>query len=130
MTGGVILAAYAVAAGFGAPALLRRGWARRTPRIAITLWLMLTASWLAAVPLIMLTLAVPSFLTWRASAGRVPSGTPGGTPAAVAGTLLAAAVAGWAYWHLAHGLAAARRGHRAHAAFLAAAGRPDPVLGA
>ena len=51
MTGGVILAAYALAAGYGAPAVLSRDWARRSPRIAIGLWLTMAASWLAAVPL-------------------------------------------------------------------------------
>ncbi len=48
----------------------------------------------------------------------------------MAGLLLAAAIALRASWHLARGLARARREHRVHAAFLAAAGRPDQVLGA
>lgn len=130
MTGGVLLAAYALAAGYGAPAALSRDWARRSPRIAIGLWLTLAASWLAAVPLAALALAVP--LTWQAPGGRV-AGTSvgiGGTPAAMAGMLLAIAVVVRAFWHLARGLAWARRDHRAHAAFLAAAGRPDQALGA
>src|SRR5437899_10581507 len=129
MTGGVILAAYAPAAGYGAPAVLSRDWARRSPRIAIGLWLTMAASWLAAVPLAALALAVP--LTWQAPGGRVggtATGT-GGTPAAVAGMLLATAVVVRASWHLARGLARARRDHRAHAAFLAAAGRPGPSAG-
>jgi hypothetical protein len=50
VTGGVILAAYALAAGYGAPAVLSRDWARRSPRIAIGLWLTVAVSWLAAVP--------------------------------------------------------------------------------
>ncbi|MGH3226955.1 MAG: M56 family metallopeptidase, partial [Streptosporangiaceae bacterium] len=54
----------------------------------------------------------------------------GGVPAAVAGMLLAIAVVVRASWHLARGLSRARHDHRAHAAFLAAAGRPDQALGA
>jgi hypothetical protein len=106
VTGGVILAAYALAAGFGAPAALCRDWARRSPRIAIGLWLTLAASWLAAVPLAGLTLLAPLSLTWQASGGRVArhlSGIPGGMSAAVAGMLLAAAIVLQASWHVAAG---------------------------
>jgi Zn-dependent protease with chaperone function len=133
VTGGLLLAAYAVAAGFAAPAAMCRSWARRTPRTAIALWLLLAISWLVAVPLAALALAVPSAMTWQASGGQLPgavSRTPGGMLAAAAGMLLAAAVAGLACWHLASRLVAERRGHRAHAAFLAAAGRSDPAMGA
>jgi len=133
VTGGVILAAYAVAAGFGAPAALCRNWARRSPRIAAGLWLTLAASWLAAITLAGLTLATPLSLTWQKSGSRAAgnlSGTPGGTAAAVAGLLLAAAIVMQVSRHLARGLARARREHRAHAAFLAAAGRPDQALDA
>ena len=123
MTGGVILAAYAVAAGCGAPAALRRNWARRSPRIATGLWLTLTASWLAAITVAGLTLATPLSLTWQQSGGRAAgnlTGTPGGTAAAAAGLLLTAAVVLRASWHLARGLARAGghqhdRHHRARA---------------
>ena len=133
MTGGLILAAYALAAGFGAPAALGRDWARRSPRLAAGLWLTLAASWLAAVPLAALTLLTPLTLTWQASGNRAAGSlgrVPGGTPAAVAGALLAAAVVLRPAWHLVRGLARARRERRAQAAFLAAAGRPDPALDA
>ena len=133
MTGGVILAAYALAAGFGAPAALCRNWARRSPRLATGLWLTLGASWLTAIPLAGLTLATPLSLTWQQSGSRSAGnlgGIPGGTPAAVAGLLLAAAVVLRASWHLASGLARTRREHRAHAVFLAAAGRLDQALDA
>ena len=133
MTGGVILAAYALAAGFGAPAALCRNWARHAPRFAAGLWLALAASWLAAAALAGLTLLVPLSLTWQASGGQPPSplgGIAGGPPAAAAGVLLAAAITARASWHLTRGLARARREHRAHAAFLAAAGRPDQALDA
>jgi Zn-dependent protease with chaperone function len=130
VTGGTVLAAYALAAGYGAPAVLSRDWARRSPRIATGLWLTLAASWLAAVPLAALALAVP--LMWQAPGGQgggTFTGT-GGVPAAVAGMLLAVAVVVRTSWCLGRGLARARRDHRAHAAFLAAAGRPDHALGA
>jgi Zn-dependent protease with chaperone function len=128
VTGAALLAAYAVAAGSGAPAGLLRGWPSRAPRLAIALWLMLAVSWLAAVTLAALALAAPFSLAWMASGSQAPRAT--GAPAALAGLLPAAAVAGWACWHLARGLAAARRRHRAHATFLAATGRFDPALGA
>lgn len=131
MTGGVILAAYALAAGFGAPAALRRNWTQRSPRIATGLWLTLATSWPAAITLAGLTLATPLSLTWQQSGSRAAgnlTGTPGGTAAAAAGMLLAAAVVLQATRHLARGLARARREHRAHAAFVAAAGRPDQAL--
>lgn len=127
--GGVLLAAYAVVAGSAAPVALRRGWARRAPRLAIAAWLILAASWLAAVPLAALALTAPAALTWQAS-GRPAAGAFSGTSAAAAAVLLAAIVPCWAGWHLARGLAADWRGHRTHAAFLATAGRFDPALGA
>lgn len=132
MTGGLILAAYALAAGFAAPVALGRDWARRSPRLAAGLWLTLAASWLAAAPLAALTLLTPLTLTWQAS-GRAAGSLarmPDGTPAAVAGALLAAAVVLRPAWHLARGLARTRRERRAQAAFLAAAGRLDPALDA
>ncbi len=134
MTGGLILAAYALAAGFGAPAVLGRDWARRSPRLAAALWLTLAASWLAAVLMAALTLLTPLTLTWQASGGRAAGNLGrmpgGGTPAAVTGAVLAAAVVFRPAWHLARGLARARRERRAQAAFLAAAGRLDPALDA
>lgn len=126
MAGTLLLAAYAVVAGFGAPAVLCRAWLGRSPRTAVGLWLTLTASWLAAVVLAGLALAVP--LTWHAASS--PADLTGRTPGFVAGTVLTAAVLLRAAWCLARGLAATRREQRAHAAFLAVAGRPDQALGA
>lgn len=131
MTGGVILAAYALAAGFGAPAALCRNWTQRSPRIATGLWITLAASWLAAITLAGLALATPQSMTWQAAGSRAAGnlhGIPGGPATAAAGILLAAAVVLQAARHLARGLARARREHRAHAAFVAAAGRPDQAL--
>ena len=130
MTGGVILAAYALAAGFGAPAALCRDWAQRSPRIATGLWITLAASWLAAITLAGLALATPLSLTWQAAGSRAAGNLgaiPGG-PAAAAAGLLAGAVVLQATRHLARELARSRREHRAHAAFAAAAGRPDQAL--
>jgi Zn-dependent protease with chaperone function len=131
VTGGLILAAYALAAGFGAPAALCRNWTQRSPRIATGLWITLAASWLAAATLAGLALATPQSTTWQA-AGSGAAGNldriPGGPAAATAGMLLAGAVVAQATRHLARGLARARREHRAHAAFAAAAGRPDQAL--
>ena len=131
MTGGLILAAYALAAGFGAPAALCRNWTQRSPRIATGLWITLAASWLAAITLAGLALATPLSMTWQAAGSRAAGnldGIPGGRAAAAAGMLLAGAVVVQATRHLACGLARARREHRAHAAFAAAAGRPDQAL--
>jgi len=109
VTGGTILAGcaavagYAAAAGLGAPAVLGRRWSRRSPRVAMCLWLALAVSWVAAVALAGLVLATPS---WPASQGRPGIGhgpLPGGTTAAGAGLLLAVAVIAWASWHVARG---------------------------
>jgi len=131
VTGGVILAAYALAAGFGAPAALCRNWTQRSPRIAIGLWITLAASCLAAITLAGLALATPLSMTWQAAGSRAAGnlhGIPGGPATAAAGMLLAGAVVAQATRHLARGLARTRREHRAHAALVAAAGRPDQVL--
>ena len=136
MTGGTILASYAAvagyatAAGLGAPAVLGRRWSRRSPRVAMCLWLALAVSWVAAVALAGLVLATPS---WPASQGRPGIGhgpLPGGTTAAGAGLLLAVAVIAWASLHVARGLGRLRREQRRHATFLLTAGRPDHALGA
>ncbi len=43
MTGALLLAGYSAAAGFGAPALLRRDWTAHAPRSAIVAWLAVAA---------------------------------------------------------------------------------------
>lgn len=129
MTAGLLLA-YALATGFAAPVALRRDWARRVPRTAIAAWLVLAASWLVAIALAAFAVVTRVPLTWQAPGGRA-DGTPGspvGTLASAAMTLLAAAVILTASWHLARGLRRTRREQRAHAAFLTAAGRPDHAL--
>ena len=102
MTAAALFAAYAAAAGLLAPAALRGTWAARSPRLAISLWLVLPTSWMVAVVLAVLAATAPSWLTWLGpppGGQALPAGpVPGGAVAAVAGLLLAAAVvlrAGW-----------------------------------
>jgi hypothetical protein len=136
VTGAVLLAGYAAAAGFLAPAVLRRGWAVRAPRLAMGLWLALPVSWVIAAALAIVAVAAPPALSWPGSRpGGGPAlpaghGAAGGTAVATAGLLLAAAVVVWAGGWVASGLARGRRQRREHAAFLEAAGRPDRALGA
>ena len=127
-----LLAVYAAAAGFGGPVPLRRDWTAHAPRLAIVAWLALSASCVAAALLAAVALAAPSGLSWSAGMGWSGSMTGSAAPAgtAVAGVLLAVLIAARAGWYLALALARGRRERRAHAAFLAAAGRADHVLGA
>src|SRR5262245_27166926 len=103
MTSAALFAAYATAAGLLAPALLRGSWAACSPRLAMILWLALSASWIVAAVLTVLAATAPFSLTWRRSrpGGQVflagPT-VPGGKVIAAAGLLLASAVvlrAGW-----------------------------------
>jgi hypothetical protein len=136
VTGALLLAAYAAAAGFLAPAALRRGWAGRAPRLAMGLWLALPVSWVVAVALAVLAVAAPLALSWTGSrpGGRpallAAHAVPGGAAVTAGGLLLAAAVVLRAGACVASGLASGRRERRGHAAFLEAAGRPNRVLGA
>ena len=130
----MLLAAYAAGAGFLAPALLGRDWSVHAPRLAIGVWLTLSVSFIAAVVLGALAMAMRFPPSWHMGAAggvsRAGYPTPGTPAAAVAGLLLAAAIVLRTGGCLAGGLAQARRGRREHAAFLAGAGRADPVLGA
>lgn len=135
MTAAVIFVAYAAAAGLLAPAALRGRWAMPSPRLAMSLWLALQASWVVAVVLAFLAATAPSRLTWLESAmpGRgqtLPAGpVPGGAAVAVAGLLLSTAVVLRAGWCLAGELARSRRDRREHAVLVAATGRPGPEPG-
>ena len=130
----MLLATYAAGVGFLAPALLGRGWSVHAPRLAIIVWLALSASFIAAAVLAALAMAVRFPPGWHmgAAGGVRWAGYPApGAPAtAAAGLLLAAAIVLRTGGCLAGGLARARRERREHAAFLAGAGRADPVLGA
>jgi hypothetical protein len=130
LTAAVLFALYAAAAGGLAPALLRGPWAASSPRLAMTLWLVLPVSWVAAIVLAILAATAPLPLTWPGSprgGGRVllaGQAVPGGRAIAIAGLLVAAAVvlraAGCAICELYR----ARRDWREHAALVAATGRP------
>jgi Zn-dependent protease with chaperone function len=130
LTAAVLFALYAAAAGMLAPAMLRGPWAARSPRLAMTLWLVLPVSWVAAIVLAILAATAPLPLTWPGSprgGGQVllaGQAVPGGRVIAIAGLLVAAAVvlraAGCAACEFRRG----QRGRREHAALVAAAGRP------
>ena len=129
MTAAVLFALYAAAAGTLAPAMLRGGWAARSPRLAMTLWLVLPVSWVAAIVLAILAAAAPLPLTWPGSPqgdGQVPAGqaVPGGRVIAIAGFLVAAAVVLRAAGCVACELRRSQRDRREHAALVAATGRP------
>jgi Zn-dependent protease with chaperone function len=126
----VLLAAYAVAAGMIAPAALRRGWSARAPQLAIGLWLVLSLSWVTAVALAVLAVAVPVQLTWLGSGAAGAALVARPAVVSAAGLLLAVAVLARAGGCVACELICARRQRREHAAFLRAAGQPDPALGA
>ena len=131
MTAAVLFALYAAAAGVLPPAALRGGWVTRTPRLAISLWLVLSVSWLTAVITAILAATAPFPLAWPGpgpGGGRVLAGppVPGGGMIAVAGLALAAVMVLRAGWCLAGELHRGWRGRREHAALIAATGRPGP----
>ena len=98
MTGAVLLAGYAAAVGFLAPAALRCGWSVRAPRLAMGLWLALLVSWVVAVALAVVAVAGPFPLSWPGSQARggpallAGHAVTGGVAVAAAGLFLAAAV--------------------------------------
>jgi Zn-dependent protease with chaperone function len=110
--------------------MLRGPWAARSPRLAISLWLVLPVSWVAAVVLAILAATAPFTLTWagspRANSRLLLAGqaVPGGQAIAVAGLVLAAAVVLWAAGCVTGELQRGRRARREHAAMVAATGRP------
>jgi Zn-dependent protease with chaperone function len=130
LTTALLFALYAAAAATVAPPLLRGPWAARCPRLAISLWLVLPLSWVAAVVLAILAATEPFTLTWarspRAGGRSLLAGqaVPGGQPAAAAGLALAAAVVLWAAGCVTWELHRGRRARREHAALVAATGRP------
>jgi Zn-dependent protease with chaperone function len=109
--------------------MLRGPWAARSPQLAMTLWLVLPVSWVAAIVLAILAATAPLPLTWPGSprGGRAllaGQAVPGGRVIAIAGFLVAAAVvlraAGCAACELHRG----QRHRREHAALVTATGRP------
>jgi len=130
----VAFAVYAAAAAMAAPPMLRGPWAARSPRLAITLWLVLPASWVAAVVLAILAATAPFTLTWSGSsqAGRqllIGQAIPGRQAVTVAGLVLAAAVVLRAAGCVVGELHRGRRERREHAAVVAVTGRPGQEPG-
>ena len=133
MTAAVLFVLYAAAAAMLAPAMLRGPWAARSPQLAMTLWLVLPVSWVAAIVLAILaaTAAVP--LTWSGSpqSVQVPlpgQPVPGGRVIAIVGLLVAAAVVVRAAGCVACELRRGQRDRREHAALVAATGLPGDEL--
>jgi beta-lactamase regulating signal transducer with metallopeptidase domain len=134
LTAAVLFALYAAAAGILAPALLRSPWAARSPQLAMTLWLVLPVSWVAAIVLAILAATAALPLTWPGSPqGGSPvlagQAVPGGRAIAIAGLLAAAAVVLRAAGCAARELHRGRRGRREHAALVAATGHPGDEPG-
>jgi Zn-dependent protease with chaperone function len=122
-----------------APLLARTRWPERAPRLAIAVWLALAASAIGSVVLAGLVLLVPAptvsrgvawLLATCGMALRVRYAHPGGLPLAVAGTLVAVALAAWVAWCAVATLAATARAGRDHRLRLLLAGRTDERLGA
>jgi len=109
--------------------MLRGPWAERSPRLAMTLWLVLPVSWVAAIVLAILAATAPLPLTWPGPprGGRVllaGQTVPGGRVIAIAGLLVAAAVVLRAAGCAACELHRSQRDRREHATLVAATGRP------
>jgi len=129
LTAATLFALYVAAAGMFAPVLLRRAWAARSPRLAMTLWLVLPVSWVAAILLTILAATAPFQLTWPVPPGRsrgLLAGlvVPGGRAIATVGFLLAAAVVLRTAGCVAGELHRGWRDRREHAALVAATGNP------
>jgi Zn-dependent protease with chaperone function len=131
VTAAVLLTGYVMAAGYLTPAALRGGgWAARAPRLAISVWAVLSASWIIAAALSIYVIAAPP-LTWPATraAARMPVHHAPGT-SALLGSVLAGAVLTWAGICVAGELTHNRRERRTHLNRLHATGRPDQLLDA
>lgn len=132
MTAAVIFALYAAAAGWLAPRALSGRWVTRSPRLAISLRLVLQLSWVTAVVMAVLAAAATFPLAWP---GRGPADSralagppvPGGQVLAVAGLELAAALVIRTGWCLAREMHHGWRSRRQHAALVAATGHPGPA---
>jgi Zn-dependent protease with chaperone function len=134
MIAALLLACYAASVGLLGPLVLSRGWAERSPRFAIALWLILPGSWVLATALAVLGLTSSMPATWSlpyvAGAPAAAHWPPGGRAVTIAGLVVAAALLMRAAGCLVSGLVRVRRERAEHSAFLLVAGRPDASLGA
>jgi Zn-dependent protease with chaperone function len=115
--------------------LLTRGWAIRAPRLALSLWLTLGASWISAAALALLAAIGHVPLSWSTATAGAGAGTwsghrgVAGLAVAALGTLLAFIVIARPIGCVVLGMVGAGRERRALAAHLSAAGRLDQSLG-
>jgi Zn-dependent protease with chaperone function len=139
VTAAAALLAYAGLLLAAAPRLARAGWPDRAPRLAIAAWLALAYSAAVSVALAGLAPLIPAqrlsgLSAWFFAACdmgvHARYAHPGGPVLAVAGGVLAAAVAARLAWHAAAMLAATARAGRRHRMRLRLAGHPDDRLGA
>ena len=140
MLAAVGLLGWAALLAVAAPAMLARArWPSRAPRLALLLWQAASASFIAALVLGGLALAVPATVlsgglaelaTNCVMAVREAYRTPVGAGAAGAGLVLALGVTGRVGWCLGSGLHRAARRRHEHARGLALVARRDDALGA
>ena len=88
MTAAVLFALYAAAAAMLAPAMLRGTWAAHSPQLAMTLWLALPVSWVAAIVLAIQDTGSTSHRVMASCGERAAQG-----PRNIAGASIAAAAA-------------------------------------
>lgn len=140
MTAAGVLLGWAVLIGAAVPAVLRRStWPQRAPNLGLVVWQAASASFLLALVLGGLTLAVPATVLSGGLADLVANcvmavqaayRTPAGAGAAGTGIVLTATVATRATWCLVHGLAGAAVRRRRHARRLALVAQRDATLDA
>lgn len=136
----VALLGYATLLALAAPVVLRRGtWTARAPRLAIVAWQAASVSVLTSVVLAGLALAAPTAPLGANLAGLLRTclmalehgyATPGGVGAAMAGLVLAAAVAARSAGCLGLGLARSARERARHAQALSLVARASEHPGA
>ena len=135
-----VLLGWATLLALVAPAVLHRAtWPARAPRLGLLVWQATSASFVVALVLGGLALAVPATALSGGLAGLVANcvmavaeayRTPAGAGAAGAGLVLAFGVIGRLGWCLAMGLHQAARRRRHHADGLVLVARRDDALGA
>lgn len=140
MTAVLVLAAYAIALGFAFPRVLARlNWWQRSPRLGILLWQALSASWILAVMLTGIAVAVPlpvistdlaTLLRACVMGLQAMYATPGGAVLATVGLAAAILLFGRAGVCVAGELIRGRRHRRRHLQLLSLVGRQGPRCGA
>lgn len=140
MNEALALVAYALAAGTGGAAVLRRAdWPRSLPRLGIAVWQTLCVSVLSALLLAGLAVVVPNvyvsdklseLLDWCVMALRAQYATPGGAVLHALGAIATMSLIGRTGYLLFRGLRDARRARLSHLTELQLAAHRDPGLNA